>query len=66
MRANMSGIEKSIRIVLGLVCAYLGFGGMFTGALSYVFQALAIYLVLTGFIAWDPIYSLMGKGKKKK
>jgi hypothetical protein len=66
MRANMTGIEKTIRILLGLVCAYLGFGAVVTGTLGYVLQGLAIYLVLTGFIAWDPIYSLLGVGKKKK
>ncbi len=50
--------DRAIRIVLGAVLLYLGWGGVVTGALGVVLQWLGFVPLLTGLVGWCPLYSL--------
>lgn len=56
--ANESLIDRGIRILLGAVLLYLGWGGVVTGVLGVVLQYLGFVPLLTGLIGWCPLYAL--------
>ena len=60
MKANISGVDKIIRISLAIVLAVFFFTGVVSGVLGYVFLALAAVLILTSLISFCPIYALFG------
>ncbi len=57
---NESMLDRVLRVVLGIVLLYLGWGGMVGGTLGLVFQYLGFIPLLTGVIGWCPLYSLFG------
>lgn len=57
---NESMMDRALRVVLGIVLLYLGWGGMVGGTLGLVFQYLGFVPLLTGVIGWCPLYSLFG------
>lgn len=63
---NEAWWDRAIRIVLGLVLLYLGWGGVVTGALGVVFQYLGFVPLLTGVIGWCPLYSLFKFGTRSQ
>lgn len=54
MKQNVGGIERAIRIVLGL--AIIGAGVMYANW----WGAVGAVLVVTGLIGWCPPYAIMG------
>ncbi len=54
MKQNVGGIERVIRIVLGL--AIIGAGVMYASW----WGAIGAMLVVTGLIGWCPPYAMMG------
>ncbi len=54
MKQNVGGIERVIRIVLGL--AIIGAGVMYANW----WGAVGAVLVVTGLIGWCPPYAIMG------
>ncbi|MBT7190977.1 MAG: DUF2892 domain-containing protein [Anaerolineae bacterium] len=58
MKRNMSNIDRTIRVVVAALFAYLYFGGIVTGALGIVLVVLAGVFLLTSFVSFCPIYSL--------
>lgn len=59
MKVNESGADRIIRIVLGAAMLALGWGGMVTGTLGWVFKILGFVPLLTGLIGWCPAYALL-------
>lgn len=57
---NESMLDRVLRVVLGIVLLYLGWGGVVGGTLGLVFQYLGFIPLLTGVIGWCPLYSLFG------
>lgn len=55
---NESGLDRIIRIVLGLVLLYLGFSGVVGGGLGVVLIVLGFIPLLTGVAGWCPLYAL--------
>jgi hypothetical protein len=55
---NESGLDRIIRIVLGLVLLYLGFSGIVGGGLGVLLIVLGLIPLLTGLIGWCPLYAL--------
>lgn len=54
MKKNIGGMERGIRIVLGL--AIIGAGVMYASW----WGAIGAVLVVTGLIGWCPPYAMMG------
>jgi hypothetical protein len=67
MKKNMGTIDKVIRILVAVVIAVLYFVHVLTGTLAIVLLVLAGIFILTSFISFCPLYTLVGinTGKKK-
>ncbi len=57
--------DRIVRIVVGAVILYLGFGGVVTGTLGIVLIVIGFLLLLTGIFGYSPVYSIL-KCKTKK
>lgn len=57
--ANVCGVDKWARIIVGVVVLALTFVGPFAEVL-YPWGLLAVVPLLTGLIGWCPAYSLFG------
>ncbi|MGV6828777.1 MAG: YgaP family membrane protein [Flavobacteriales bacterium] len=60
MKKNMGGADRIIRIIIAAVIGYLFYNGTIAGTLGYVLLALAIVFLLTSFINFCPLYTLLG------
>jgi len=59
MKKNMGGSDRIIRIVVALVIAILYFTGTITGTFANVLLALATIFVITSFVSFCPLYTLV-------
>jgi hypothetical protein len=57
-KINEAVWDRAIRIVLGVVLLYLGWGGVVTGTLGIVLQYLGFVPLITGLIGWCPLYAV--------
>lgn len=60
MKKNMGGFDRIIRLMVAAIVAVLYFTGVVQGTLAYVLLALSGIFVLTSFIAFCPLYALIG------
>ena len=60
MKKNMGSIDKAIRVLLAIIFALLYFFNVIEGTLAYVLMAAAIVLLVTSFINFCPLYTLIG------
>lgn len=60
MKANMGKRDKFIRIGVALVLAVLVASEMITGTLAFVALGIAIVFLLTSFMSFCPLYTLLG------
>lgn len=60
MKKNMGGADRTIRIILALGVGALYYFDVITGTLAYVLLALAAIFVLTSFVSFCPLYTLLG------
>ncbi len=58
MKLNESNLDRIIRVVVGIVLLYLGFGGASSGALAIVADVLGVVMLLTGAVGFCPLYTL--------
>ncbi len=56
----MGGVDRMIRIIIAAVVGVLFWQGIIAGTLGYILLALAAVFVLTSFISFCPLYSLVG------
>jgi hypothetical protein len=61
MTKNVGQTDKIIRIVLAIILAALDYFEVVTGAYSWVLSVIAIVLLVTAFINFCPLYTLLGK-----
>jgi hypothetical protein len=66
MKKNMGAADKLIRSVVGIIIAILYYAGYITGTLAIVLLAFAIVFLLTSFISFCPLYTLLGINTNKK
>ena len=59
MKFNESGLDRLIRVVLGIVLLALTFGGVVAGGLEIVFLVLGAIALLTGIVGFCPLYALL-------
>jgi hypothetical protein len=60
MHLNESGLDRALRILIGVALFFLGWTGMVLGTLGVVLEVIGIVLLVTGAIGWCPAYALLG------
>ena len=65
MQVNEAVWDRVVRVVVGVVLLYLGWGGVVAGTLGTVFKWLGFLPLLTGTIGYCPAYPLLGIKTKK-
>ncbi len=66
MMKNMGTIDRSLRVAAALVVAALYFTGRISGVLAIVLGAFAAIFLLTSFVSFCPLYTLLGFSTDKK
>ena len=56
MKRNMSNTDRSIRVAVAVLFAYLYFSGLVTGGLGLVLLVLGGVFLLTSIVAFCPLY----------
>jgi len=60
MKKNMGNLDKGIRLVIVITIALLYFNNIIEGTLGLVLLALAVISLITNFIGFCPLYTLLG------
>jgi hypothetical protein len=65
MKTNESGLDRIIRVVVGIVLLGLYFMGIVTGGLGVVFIIVGAIALITGVVGFCPLYALLKLSTKK-
>lgn len=60
MKKNMGGMDRTVRIIVALVIGVLTFAGVLHGTLAIVLLVFAVVFLLTSFVSFCPVYTLLG------
>lgn len=60
MKKNMSGTDRTIRILLALALVALSYFQVVEGTLAYVLLAVSGIFLLTSLINFCPLYTVLG------
>lgn len=60
MKKNMGTTDKGIRVAIAIIVALLYYFNIIEGTLAYILMAFAIVFLLTSFISFCPLYTLLG------
>jgi hypothetical protein len=60
MKKNMGNTDKGVRVSIAIIIASLYFFNIIEGTLAYVLMAFAIIFLITSFINFCPLYTLIG------
>ncbi len=60
LECNVGGVEKIIRMVLGVVLIGLGLLGVFTGAIAALGYIIGVIALVTGVAGYCPASALLG------
>jgi Inner membrane protein YgaP-like, transmembrane domain len=60
MKKNMGGLDRIIRIIIAAIIGFLYYNGTIEGTLAYVLLALGGIFLVTSFVSFCPLYSLVG------
>jgi hypothetical protein len=66
LRVNEAGWDRTLRVVIGLVLMYVGWGGVLTGVLGAVVGVIGLVLLVTGVIGWCPLYTVLGCATRRE
>jgi hypothetical protein len=66
MKRNESGLDRIIRVVVGVVLIGLFAGQVVTGGLGWVVLFIGAALLGTGIIGFCPLYVALGLNTNKK
>jgi hypothetical protein len=59
MKINESGLDRIIRVIVGIALLALYFTNTVTGGLGIVFIVLGAVALLTGAVGFCPLYTLL-------
>ena len=65
MKTNESGVDRIIRVVLGIALLALYFTGVVTGGLGIALVVVGAILLVTAVIGFCPLYALLKINTKK-
>lgn len=60
MKKNMGNPDRIIRFMAAAVVAILYFTNVISGTLAIVLGVVAVIFILTSFISFCPVYTLLG------
>lgn len=60
MKKNMGALDKSLRVLVAVIIALLYYLNVITGTLAYVLMGIAIIFLITSFINFCPLYTVLG------
>lgn len=60
MKKNLGSLDKKVRLLTALVVAALYYFNLIGGMFAYILMAVAIILLLTSFINFCPLYTILG------
>jgi hypothetical protein len=63
--SNLSTLDRSIRIILGVLMLAAGWAGLVTGVWRIGLQVFGWVPLATGLIGWCPVYALLGISTRK-
>jgi Protein of unknown function (DUF2892) len=66
MKANMSNLDRMIRVIIAIVIFVLFATGNIAGTLGYVLVGFGVVFVLTSLVSFCPLYTLVGLSTKKQ
>jgi hypothetical protein len=66
LKKNMGSVDRTIRIVLAILFAFLYFTGSVTGTLGLILIILAVTFVITSLVSFCPLYTVFGFSTVKK
>jgi hypothetical protein len=66
MKKNMGGADRMIRFIIAIAVAALYYFDVIDGTLAYVLMAFAAIFVLTSFVSFCPLYTLIGLNTSKE
>ena len=66
MKKNMGGTDRMIRIVIAIIAAILYFTGTVPGTLGIILLVVAGVFLLTSFLNFCPLYTVLRINTKKK
>ncbi len=56
---NEAGWDRIVRVLLGAVLLFLGWGDVVTGGLGTFLQVFGFVPLLTGIVGWCPLYAVL-------
>ncbi|TVZ49979.1 Protein of unknown function (DUF2892) [Olleya sp. Hel_I_94] len=56
----MGALDKSLRVLVAVLIALLYYLNVITGTLAYVLMGIAIIFLITSFINFCPLYTILG------
>ncbi len=65
MKMNESGVDRVVRVVLGIVILALGWGGVVTGGWGVFLKVIGFLPLLTGLVGFCPAYALFRFSTRK-
>jgi hypothetical protein len=60
MKKNMGNVDRGIRISVAVIIGLLYYFNVIEGSLAYVLMGLGIIFLLTSFINFCPLYTVLG------
>ncbi len=60
MKKNMGGLDRIIRFIIAAIVGFLYYNGTIEGTLAYVLLTLGGIFLVTSFVSFCPLYSLVG------
>jgi len=60
MKKNMGGADRIIRIIAAIIIGILFYTSVLQGVVAYILLGLAGVFVLTSFVSFCPLYTLVG------
>lgn len=60
MKINVGGMDRTIRLILGVVLIVLSLAHVLTGGLAIAAYLVGAIALITGFVRFCPAYTLVG------
>lgn len=66
MKVNESGLDRVIRVIVGIALIVLYLFGVLSGTLGIVLTVVGAILLITGLVGFCPLYALLKIQTSKK
>ena len=64
-KANEATWDRVVRVIVGIILLYVGFGGVTGGAVGVILGIVGLVALVTGLIGYCPAYTLFKFQTKK-